>query len=123
MSREFLYTYFEVRQKTTTASQETIPQIIGKIKQFSNSLDSKFNMTFFDNLKSYSEILGLEEAINQLIPVLVKIVLDKIDVKIHFLKVLYQNFIYYLSSIGDEGINILKQNIIQIIQNYIEIKI
>ena len=72
-------------------------------------------MTFFDNLKSYSEILGLEEAINQLIPVLVKIVLDKIDVKIHFLKVLYQNFIYYLSSIGDEGINILKQNIIQII--------
>ena len=116
MSREFLYSYFEVRQNITIASKETIPQIIGRIKQFSNSLDSKFNMTFFDNMKYYSEILGLEETKNQLIPVLVKIVLDKIDVKIHFLKVLHQNFIDYLSSMGDEGINILRQNIIQIIQ-------
>ena len=116
MSREFLYSYFEVRQNITTASKETIPQIIGRIKQFSNSLDPKFNMTFLDNIKSYSEILGLEETKNQLIPVLVKIVLDKTDVKIHFLKVLHQNFIDYLCSLGDEGINILRQNIIQIIQ-------
>ena len=116
MSSEFLYSYFEVKQNIKPAIKETIPQIIGRIKQFSNSLDPKFNMAFFDNIKSYSEILGLEETKNKLIPVLVKIVVDKTDVKIHFLKVLHQNFIDYLCSLGDEGINILRQNIIQIIQ-------
>ena len=116
MSREFLYSYFEVRKNIKSASKETITQIKGRIKQFSGSTDTKFNMIFLDNIKSYSEIIGIEETKNILVPVLAKIVDEKTDVKIHFLKVLHLNFIDYLCSIGDEGINILRQNIIQIIQ-------
>ncbi len=116
MSREFCYSYFEVRKNIKSANKETITQIKGRIKQFSGSTDSKFNMIFLDNVKSYSEIIGMEETKNILVPVLAKIVEDKIDVKIHFLKVLHLNFIDYLCSIGDEGISILRQNIIQIIQ-------
>ena len=116
LSREFLYSYFEVRQDIKPANKETVPQIIGRIKQFSSSLDPKFNIIFLDNIKSYSEILGIEQTKNILIPVLVKICVDKTDIKIHFLKVLHQDFIDYLCSLGDEGISILRQNIIQIIQ-------
>ena len=116
MSREFLYSCYEVRKNIKPASNESIMQIKGRIKQFSNSLDQKFNILFLDNIKSYTEMLGIEETKNILIPVLVKIVLDKTDVKIHFLKILYQDYIDYLCSLGDEGINILRQNIIQIIQ-------
>ena len=116
MSREFCYSYFEVRKNIKSASKETITQIKGRIKQFSSSIDSKFNIIFLDNIKSYSEIIGIEETKNILVPVLAKVVEDKIDVKIHFLKVLHLNFIDYLCSIGDEGISILRQNIIQIIQ-------
>ena len=116
MSREFCYSYFEVRKNIKSANKETVTQIKGRIKQFSGSTDAKFNMIFLDNIKSYSEIIGIEETKNILVPVLAKIVEDKLDVKIHFLKVLHLNFIDYLSSIGDEGISILRQNIIQIIQ-------
>ena len=116
MSREYCYSYFEVRKNIKAANKESIPQILGRIKQFSSSLDPKFNMIFLDNIKSYSEILGIEQTKNILIPVFAKIMVDKIDVKIHFLKVLQLNFIDYLCSIGDEGISILRQNIIQIIQ-------
>ena len=116
MSCEFLYSYFEVRKTIKVASKETKTQIIGRIKQFGNSLDQKFNMAFLDNIKSYSEILGIEKTKDILIPVLVKITVDKTDVKIHFLQVLHQNFVDYLCSLGDEGIDILRQNIIKIIQ-------
>ena len=116
MSREFLYSSFERTQYKVEACNESIPQIIGKIKKFSNSLDINFNMKFLDNIKTYSEKIGLEQTKNMLIPTLVKIALDKTDVKIHFLKVMHQNFIDYLCSLGDEGISILRQNIIQIIQ-------
>ena len=116
MSREFLYSCYEVRKNIKPASSESITQIKGRIKQFSNSLDQKFNIMFFDNIKSYTEMLGIEETKNILIPVLVKVALDKTDVKIHFLKILYQDYIDYLCSLGDEGINILRQNIVQIIQ-------
>ena len=118
MSREFMYACFEKRQPLIKpiASKETILQINGQIKQFANSLDSKNNMSFLDNIKSYAEMLGIEKTKSFLIPVLIKVVEDKTDVKIHFLKILHQNFIDYLCSLGDEGINILRHNIIQIIQ-------
>ena len=110
MSREFCYSYFEVRKNIKSANKETITQIKGRIKQFSGSTDSKFNMIFLDNVKSYSEIIGMEETKNILVPVLAKIVEDKIDVKIHFLKVLDLNFMRYLGAIGDYGMCILRQN-------------
>ena len=116
MSHEFCYSYFEETKTIKVASKETIPQIIGRIKQFSGSSDIKFGTIFLDNIKSYSEILGMEQTKNILVPVLAKIVEDDIEIKIHFLKVLHLNFIDYLCSIGDDGINILRQSIVQIIQ-------
>ena len=117
MSQEFSYSYFEVFKNIKPAIKETIPQIIGRIKQFSNSNDDKFNMAFLDNIQAYSEILGMKQTQDILIPVLARVVDEKIEVKIHFLKVLYQNFVDYLCSIGDEGIYLLREKIIQIVQD------
>ena len=117
MSQEFSYSYFEVYKNIKPAIKETIPQIIGRIKQFSNSKDDKFNMTFLDNIQAYSEILGMKQTQDILLPVLTRVVDEKIEIKIHFLKVLYQNFVDYLCSIGDEGIIILREKIIQIVQD------
>jgi hypothetical protein len=116
MSREFLNSCFEVRKNIQPASKESIIQIKARIKQFSNSIEPKFGIQFLDNLKSYTEMLGIEETKNILIPVLVKIVLDKTEVKIHFLEVLKEDYIDYLCSLGDEGVDIARQNIIKIIQ-------
>ena len=117
MSQEFSYSYFEVYKNIKPAIKETIPQIIGRIKQFSNSKDDKFNMAFLDNIQAYSEILGMKQTKDILLPVLTRVVDEKIEVKIHFLKVLHQNFVDYLCSIGDEGIIILREKIIQIVQD------
>ena len=117
MSQEFSYSYFEVFKNIKPAIKETIPQIIGRIKQFSNSKDDKFNIAFLDNIQAYSEILGMKQTKDILLPVLTRVVDEKIEVKIHFLKVLYQNFVDYLCSIGDEGIHILREKIIQIVQD------
>ena len=117
MSQEFSYSYFEVFKNIKPAIKETIPQILGRIKQFSNSNDDKFNIAFLDNIQAYSEILGMKQTQDILIPVLARVVDEKIEVKIHFLKVLYQNFVDYLCSIGDEGIYLLREKIIQIVQD------
>ena len=117
MSQEFSYSYFEVRKNIKPAINETIPQILGRIKQFSDSKDDKFNMTFLDNIQAYAEILGIKQTEDSLLPVLTRVVDEKIEIKIHFLKVLYQSFVDYLCSIGDEGIYLLREKIIIIVQD------
>ena len=109
MSQEFSYSYFEVFKDIKPAIKETIPQILGRIKQFQNSKDEKFNMVFLDNIQAYAESI--------LIPVLTKIVDENIEIKKHFLEVLYQGFADYLCSIGDEGVYLLREKIIQIVQD------
>ena len=115
MSREFLYSYFEDKRIIKTASQETKTQIIGRIKQFSITHDEKFTKFFLDNMNSYAEVIGLESTSNHLLPSLAKIVDETVAVKIYFLKNL-SNLIDFLGSQGDEGINLLKKNLINIIE-------
>ena len=115
LAREFLYSYFEDKKIIKTINKESITKIIGIIKQFSNSSDEEFNKLFFNNIKSYAEVLDIEATKDKLVPVLVKIVDEKPKMKIHFLKSLPQ-FVDYLCSLGDEGINIIRYHIIQIIE-------
>ena len=49
-----------------------------------NSNDDNFNKIFLDNIKSYTEFLGQEKTETIIIPVLSKIVEDKINTKIYF---------------------------------------
>ena len=123
MSQEFSYSYFEVYKNIKPAIKETIPQIIGRIKQFSNSKDDKFNMAFLDNIQAYSEILGMKQTQDILLPVLTRVVDEKIEIKIYFLQVLYNGFVDYLCSIGDEGVYLLREKIIQIVQDLYREKI
>ena len=114
-TREFVYSYFEDKQIIKTTSQETKNQILGRIKQYSNSHDDKFTKFFLDNMNSYAEILGLESTSNLILPALAKIVDETVAVKIYFLKKL-SPLIDFLGSQGDEGINLLKKNVINIIE-------
>ena len=115
MSREFLYSYFEDKRIIKTASQETKTQILGRIKQYSITHDDKFTKFFLDNMNSYAEVIGLESTSNLLLPALAKIVDETVAVKIYFLKKL-SHLIDFLGSQGDEGINLLKKNVINIIE-------
>jgi hypothetical protein len=113
MSREFLYSYFEDKKNYKVGVKETYPQILGRVKQFMNSNDDNFNKIFLDNIKLYTELLGQEKTETIIIPVLSKIVEDKINTKIYFLKFL-ESFIEYLYNLGEDGIEILKNNILNI---------
>ena len=115
MSREFLYSYFEDKRIIKTASEETKTQIIGRIKQYSITHDDKFTKYFLDNMNLYAEIIGLESTSNYLLPALAKIVDETVAVKVYFLRKL-STLIDYLSSQGDEGIDLLKKNVINIIE-------
>ena len=121
MSREFLYSYFEDKKNYKVGIKETYPQILGRVKQFMNSNDDNFNKIFLDNIKSYIEILGKEKTETIIIPVLSKIVEDKIGTKIYFFKIL-ESFIEYLYNLGEEGIEIIKNNILNIFGELYRIK-
>ena len=115
ISREFNYSYFEDKRIIKSTSQETKNQIIGRIKQYSITRDEKFTKFFLDNMNSYAEALSLEETSNFLLPALAKIVDETVAVKIYFLKKI-ANLIDFLSSKGDEGVNLLKKNVINILE-------
>ena len=100
MTVEFSYSYSEDLRVTREVDRQSIDTIIGYTKKFSNSNDEKYNKTFLDNIKTFSEVIGIEKTSNILIPAL-KILLPFID---------------FLCSNGDEGINILKNNMMNIIQ-------
>ena len=114
-TREYVYSYFEDKRIIKSTSQETKTQIIGRIKQFSITRDEKFTKFFFDNMNDYAESIGLEATSNLLLPALAKIVDETVAVKVYFLKKLL-NLIDFLSSNGDEGVNLLKKNVINIIE-------
>ena len=88
---------------------------MGHIKQFSNSHDTNFILNFLENIKTYAEIIGMKNTSNILVPALAKIVDESYHVKIQFLKSLLP-FIDYLCSNGDEGILLLKNNMMNILQ-------
>ena len=115
MTVEFSYSYSEDLRVTREVDRQSIDTIIGYTKKFSNSNDEKYNKTFLDNIKTFSEVIGIEKTSNILIPALARIVEDSFLMKNHFLKILLP-FIDFLCSNGDEGINILKNNMMNIIQ-------
>ena len=115
MIREFLFSYFEEKIINKEPDKETIPQILGHIKQFSDSHDLNFIKNFLGNMKTYAEVIGMKNTSNLLVPALAKILDETYQAKIHFLKSLLP-FIDYLCTNQEEGINILKNNIINIIQ-------
>ena len=114
MIREFLFSYFEEKLINKEADKESIVQIIGHIKQFSNSHDEAFLINFLLNIKTYAEMIGIKNTSDILVPALAKIVDESYYTKIQFLKSLLP-FIDYLCSNGDEGISILRNNMINII--------
>ena len=115
ISREFVYSYFEDKRIIKSTSQETKSQIIGRIKQYSITRDEKFTKFFLDNMNAYAEAIGLEDTSNFLLPALAKIVDETVAVKVYFLKKI-SNLIDFLSSNGDKGVNLLKKNVINIIE-------
>ena len=115
ISREFVYSYFEDKRIIKSTSEETKNQIIGRIKQFSITREDKFTKFFLDNMNYYAEAIGLEDTSNFLLPALAKIVDETVAVKVYFLKKI-SNLIDFLSSHGDEGVNLLKKNLINIIE-------
>ena len=115
MSRDFLYSYFEDKKNYKNATKETYPQILGRVKQFMNSNDDNFNKIFLDHFTYYWEILGKKNAENILIPVLSKITEDRIVTRIYFLKKL-KNFLEFFEQLGENGIEIIKNNILNIIE-------
>ena len=59
MTVEFTYSYSEDLRITREIDNKTIDTIISHIKKFSNSTDEKYNKTFLDNMKTFSEIIGI----------------------------------------------------------------
>ena len=114
IEKEFNYGYFEERKLIKEPIKLSVNAVTGHIKKFSNCQDKVFKKNFIDNIQIYSDSIGIENTNNLLIPALARIVDETLDLKIRFLKSLIP-FIDSLSSNGDLGYNILKNNIMNII--------
>ena len=117
MVLEYLNDNFMNKKNIQDANNETLSQILGRIKQFTNSREENFNKKFLENIKSYSEILGLEKSSTILFPVFYKILRDKINTKINFAKNLLP-LIDYLYFQGNEGIKIIQNSILPVIEEF-----
>ena len=95
MTLEFTYSYSEEIRTSKEVDKQSIETIISYIKKFTNSKEEKYIKSFLDNIKTFSEIIGIEKTSNLLIPALARIVDDTFLLKNHFLKVLLP-FIDYL---------------------------
>ena len=95
-------------------TKETALSIKAKIKQFSTSHDENAKTDFLNKIKTYVDIIGMETTSFLLIPVLAKIVDEELPIKKTFLNVL-PDFISLLKDKGDVGYNIIKNNILSII--------
>ena len=115
MSRDFLYSLFEDKKNYKNANNETYQQILGRVKQFMNSNDDNFNKIFLDHFTYYWDVLGKKNAENIIIPVLSKITEDKFGTRIYFLRKL-KNLLEFFEQLGEEGIDIIKNNILNIIE-------
>ena len=114
IEKEFNYGYFEEIKLIKEPIKLSVNAVTGHIKKFSNCQDKAFKKNFIDNIQIYSDSIGIENTNNLLIPALARIVDETLDLKIRFLKSLIP-FIDSLSSNGDLGYNILKNNIMNII--------
>lgn len=110
---DFVYSFFESKKESKEV-KETPISIKARIKEFSTSHDEIYKNDFLSKLKTYSEIIGIETTSFLLIPVLAKIVDDTQTIKKQFLSVL-PDFIGFLGTFGDQGYNIIKTNILGII--------
>ena len=117
MAPEFLNANIMNKKNIQDATKETIHQILGRIKQFTNSKEDNFNKLFLKNIKSYTEILGIEKASTILFPLFYKILEDKINTKIEFAKNLLPliDFLYFH---GNEGIKIIENSILPVIEEF-----
>ena len=68
MTVEFTYSYTEELRSSKEVDKQSIDTITSYIKKFSNSRDEKYNKTFLENIKTFSEIIGIEKTSNLLIP-------------------------------------------------------
>ena len=115
IEKEFIYAYFEETKPIKEPYKESKETIQGRIKQFATSKNKKFKKDFLNNLKIYSDIIGIQITSSFLIPCLAKIVDDCFEIKYKFLKVLFDNFINFISTFDNEGEKILKFSILNII--------
>lgn len=112
---EYLNSSFLFKKPFLDPLKASPASIIGRVKQFSGSRDDAFKKDFLENIKIYSEIIGIETTSFLLIPALAKIVDDSMIIKNKFLSVL-PPFIDYLNSKEVIGYEIIKTNIFNIIE-------
>ena len=113
--KDFMFSYFEEIKPIKEPYNESKETIQGRIKQFSKTKNKKFKKDFLNNLKIYSDMIGIQITSSFLIPSLAQIVEDNFEIKHKFLKVLFDNYINFISTFDNEGEEILKFSILNII--------
>ena len=111
---EYMFSYFDDIRPIKEPHKESTESIKGRIKQFASSKDDNVKKQFLDNLRIYAETLGMETTSYLLIPALAKIVDESLAIKLKFLQVNLE-FIDFLCENGSDGYNIIKNNLLNII--------
>ncbi len=115
MSNEFLLVgnVISVDSLTSMSNSDNVKVVKEKTKNF-NSFDINQKITFIENIPFYIKQIGLEETIDLILPIILKINKEKIDILERFLGI-FNNFIDEILNFKEDGYIIIKDKIIDIL--------
>ena len=115
MSNEFLLVsnIITIDSLNATSNSEIVKTLKNKTKNF-NSLDINQKITFVENIPFYIKQIGLEDTIDLILPIILKISKEKTDILERFL-VVFNNFVDEILKFQEEGYIILRDKIIDIL--------
>ena len=115
MSNEFLLVgnVISVDSLTSMSNSDNVKVVKEKTKNY-NSFDINQKITFIENIPFYIKQIGLEETIDLILPIILKISQQKIDILERFLGI-FNNFIDEILNFKEDGYIIIKDKIIDIL--------
>ena len=115
MSNEFLLVgnVITIDSLTSMSNSEIVKTLKDKTKNY-NSYDITQKITFIENIPFYIKQIGIEETIDLILPIILKISKEKIDILERFLGI-FNNFVDAILKFQEEGYIIVRDKIIGIL--------
>lgn len=112
---------FDEKSLSSMNNKEILQLVKTRVQSYLNDSDINFKSLFLDNLPNYAKEIGFESTVDLLLPIITKIPEEKDSVKIKFLQNL-KKFVEYLSTNGEEGYKLIRDQIIPILNEIFQDK-
>lgn len=119
MANEFLSANISINLTQLTDS-EVIKQLRDRLKKYSET-DIPNKITFVENFAHYIKQVGLEETVDSILPIILKIPKEKDQIVERFL-IPFEDVVKRINDFGEEGYKLLKEHFVNVIEEIFKYK-